>query len=110
MIFLIPKKNSHISGRRNWREKIRRFTEDPLNYLREYFRRNTSGSGFSSDKRATGGLIYQRRKDRKETSGFCGGLLSQYRHLQIYFNEDCDLVPNGTECQENFPQDVAGIY
>jgi transposase len=47
MIFLIPKKNSHISGRRNWREKIRRFTDDPMNYLREYFRRNTSGSGFS---------------------------------------------------------------
>ena len=75
MIFLIPKSNSRIRGRRNWREIIRRFMDDPMNYLREYFRRNASESGFSSDKRTTGGLIYQRRKDRKETSGFCKGLI-----------------------------------
>ncbi len=75
MIFLIPKRNSRIRGRRNWREIIRRFMDDPMNYLREYFKRNASESGFSSDKRATGGLIYQRRKDRKETSGFCKGLI-----------------------------------
>mgnify|MGYP001626378093 CR=1 FL=1 len=75
MIFLIPKKNSRIRGRRNWREIIRRFMDDPMNYLREYFKRNASESGFSSDKRTTGGLIYQRRKDRKETSGFCKGLI-----------------------------------
>ena len=75
MIFLIPKRNSRIRGRRNWREIIRRFMDDPMNYLREYFRRNASESGFSSDKRTTGGLIYQRRKDRKETSGFCKGLI-----------------------------------
>ncbi len=68
-------KNSRIRGRRNWREIIRRFMDDPMNYLREYFRRNASESGFSSDKRTTGGLIYQRRKDRKETSGFCKGLI-----------------------------------
>ena len=75
MIFLIPKRNSRIRGRRNWREIIRRFMDDPMSYLREYFRRNASESGFSSDKRATGGLIYQRRIDRKETSGFCKGLI-----------------------------------
>ena len=75
MIFLIPKSNSRIRGRRNWREIIRRFMDDPMNYLREYFKRNASESGFSSDKRTTGGLIYQRRKDRKETSGFCKGLI-----------------------------------
>ena len=75
MIFLIPESNSRIRGRRNWREIIRRFMDDPMNYLREYFKRNASESGFSSDKRAMGGLIYQRRKDRKETSGFCKGLI-----------------------------------
>ena len=75
MIFLIPKSNSRIRGRRNWREIIRRFMDDPMNYLREYFKRNASESGFSSDKRTTGCLIYQRRKDRKETSGFCKGLI-----------------------------------
>jgi transposase len=75
LILLIPKSNSRIRGRRNWREIIRRFMDDPMNYLREYFKRNASETGFSSDKRATGGLIYQRRKDRKETSGFCKRLI-----------------------------------
>ena len=59
MIFLIPKSNSRIRGRRNWREIIRRFMDDPMDYLMEYFRRNASESGFSSDKRTTGGLIHQ---------------------------------------------------
>ncbi|MCL4333922.1 MAG: hypothetical protein M1290_00115 [Candidatus Thermoplasmatota archaeon] len=54
---------------------IRQFIEDPMNYLHEYFKRNASESGFSSDKRTTGCLIYQRRRDRKETSGFCKGLI-----------------------------------
>jgi transposase len=37
---------------------------------------DASESGFSSDKRTTGGSIYQRRKDGKETtSGFCKGLI-----------------------------------
>ncbi len=74
-IFLIPKINSRIRGKKGWREMIRQFIEDPMNYLRECFKRNASESGFSSDKRTTGGLIYQRRRDRKETSGFCKGLI-----------------------------------
>lgn len=74
-IFLIPKKNSRIRGGKGWREMIRRFMDDPMNYLREYFKRNASESGFSTDKRTTGGSIFQRRKDRKETSGFCRGVI-----------------------------------
>ena len=69
MIFLIPKSNSRISGRRNWKEIIRRFMDDAMNYLREYFRRNASESGFSSDKRTTGGLIYQRRRKQIRDRG-----------------------------------------
>ncbi len=74
-IFLIPRSNSRIRGRKNWKNMIRQFMEDPMNYLREHFRRNASESGFSVDKRTTGGTIYQRRKDRKETSGFCKELI-----------------------------------
>jgi len=75
MIFLIIKINSRISGRSRQKDIIRRFMDDTMDYLREYFMRNASESGFSSDKRTTGGLIYQRRNDRKETSGFCKGLI-----------------------------------
>lgn len=74
-IFIIPKKNSKIKGRKGWREIIRRFMSDPMEYLREYFRRSNSEAGFSSDKRITGGIIRQRRSDRIEIAGFCKGLI-----------------------------------
>lgn len=74
-IFIIPKKNSRIRGKRGWRDIIRRFMNDPMTYLREYFKRSNSEAGFSADKRSTGHMIFQRRKDRVETSGFCKGLL-----------------------------------
>ena len=54
---------------------IRRFKEDPMTYLKEYFRRNASESGFSSDKRFLGGIMTRRRADRIEVSGFCKGLI-----------------------------------
>jgi len=75
IIFIIPKKNSRIRKRSKWRDFIMRFMDDTMNYLREYFKRNASESGFSSGKRITGGLIYQKRNDRKETSGLCKGLI-----------------------------------
>ena len=48
---------------------------DPMAYLREYFKRSNSESAFSADRRPTGHMIFQKRKDRIETSGFCKGLL-----------------------------------
>ena len=74
-IFIIPKKNSRIRGKKGWRDIIRRFMNDPIAYLREYFRRSNSEAGFSADKRTTGHMIFQKRKDCIETSGFCTGLL-----------------------------------
>ncbi|MEM3192458.1 MAG: hypothetical protein QW292_10310 [Candidatus Parvarchaeota archaeon] len=35
-IFIIPKSNSRISGKKVWRDIIRKFINDPMNYLREY--------------------------------------------------------------------------
>jgi len=75
IIFIIPKKNSRIRGRSKWRDIIMRFIDDNMNYLREYFKRNALESGFSSDKRTTGNLVYQWRNDRKKTSGLCKGLI-----------------------------------
>ena len=74
-IFIIPKKNSRIRGPRAWRDIIMRFMNDPNAYLREYFKRSYSEDGFSSDERSTGRMIFQRRKDRIETSGFYKWLL-----------------------------------
>ena len=74
-IFIIPKKNSRIREPWAWRHMILRFMNNPIAYLREYFKRSNSEAGFSSDKRSTGHMIFQRRKDRIETPGFCKGLL-----------------------------------
>ncbi len=74
-IFIIPKKNSRIRESKRWRGIIRRFLNDPIAYLREYFKWSNSEAGFSADKRSTGHMIFQKRKDRIETSGFCKGLL-----------------------------------
>ena len=46
-----------------------------MTYLKEYFRRNASESGFSSDKRFLGGIMTRKRADRIEVSGFCKGLI-----------------------------------
>lgn len=37
-IFIIPKENSRIKGKMRWKEIIKSFMDDPMNYLR-----NTSG-------------------------------------------------------------------
>ena len=74
-IFIIPKSNSRIRGKKGWRDIIKRFMEDPIAYLREYFRRNNSEAGFSADKRFLGGVMTRRRADRIEVSGFCKGLI-----------------------------------
>ncbi|OWP57127.1 MAG: hypothetical protein B2I17_02500 [Thermoplasmatales archaeon B_DKE] len=60
-IFTIPKRNSRIRGKKGWRDIIASFMNDPMEFLKEYFKRNNSESGFSSDKRTTGWRILQRR-------------------------------------------------
>ena len=63
-IFIIPKRNSRIRGKRGWRNIIRRFMNNPMTYPREYFKRSDSEEGFSADKKSTGHMIFQRRKER----------------------------------------------
>ena len=68
-IFVIPKKNISEIGMR-WSTIFRRIAEDPIAYLSQYFMRNLSESGHSSDKRRFGGIIRQRREDRQESALF----------------------------------------
>lgn len=72
--YLIPKKNLRHIGL-TWYKTLRRIIEAPLEYLTEYYLRNTSESGFSSDKRRFGSLITQKREDRQETALFTIALL-----------------------------------
>jgi len=69
--FLIPKNNATTHGGFEWRKMIKALMSDPFSYLAEYFKRNNSESGFSSDKGFFGSLIRQKREDRIDTATFC---------------------------------------
>ena len=64
-LFLIPKKNMVNLGI-EWTRIIRRMIEDPYLFLKNYYLRNLSETGFSADKRRFGGVIRQKRVDRQE--------------------------------------------
>jgi len=68
-LYLIPKKNIARVGL-EWSRVLRRILEDPYLYLKGYFLRNLSESGFSADKRRFGGLVRQKREDRREMALF----------------------------------------
>jgi len=68
-LYLIPKKNIAQVGL-EWSRILRRVIEDPYLFLKGYFLRNLSESGFSADKRRFGGLVRQKRDDRREMALF----------------------------------------
>ena len=73
-VYVLPKKNLKNIGI-SWYQTVKRMIEDPIGYLTEYYLRNNSESGFSSDKRRFGSLITQRREDRQETALFTNAVL-----------------------------------
>ena len=68
-LYIIPKKNIARVGA-EWVRILRRAFEDPYLFLKGYYLRNLCESGFSADKRRFGGLIRQKREDRRETAMF----------------------------------------
>ena len=72
--YLIPKKNATIKGSLRWKRMLRDLLDEPFSYLEQYFLRNNSESGFSTDKRLCGWTVAQRREDRVETALFCTGV------------------------------------
>lgn len=73
-VFVIPKDNISKIGL-EWSNVIRRILLCPLTYLKDYFKRNLSESGYSSDKRRFGGIIRQKREDRQSMAMLCIGFL-----------------------------------
>lgn len=54
---------------------LNRIIKAPAEFLKSYFKRNLSESGFSSDKRRLGWRIRQKRDDRRKPDLFCTTLL-----------------------------------
>jgi transposase len=72
-VFVIPKKNMSRIGF-EWLRVIEKIVKAPYRFLKRYFKRNLSESGFSADKRRFGWVIRQKREDRIETALFAVGL------------------------------------
>jgi transposase len=69
VLYLIPKKNIARVGL-GWSRIIKRILEDPYLFLKGYYLRCLNESGFSADKRRFGGLVRQKREDRREMALF----------------------------------------
>jgi transposase len=71
--FIVPKINITNIGLGEWGKMVTRFVEDTKLFLKDYFQRNQSESGFSEDKKRVGWKIFQKRADRIDTAnaGIC---------------------------------------
>ncbi len=69
-IYLIPKKNITVGSSKSWNTMLKHFMDNTNSYLKEYFKRNQSESGFSEDKRRFGWKIPQKIDRRIDLSNF----------------------------------------
>ncbi|MDI6856651.1 MAG: ISNCY family transposase [Candidatus Thermoplasmatota archaeon] len=81
-VFIIPRKNISRIGF-EWARVIKKIIEDPVKFLKDYFMRNLSESGFSSDKRRFGGVIRQKREDRQDTAMLSIALLHNIFFVRV---------------------------
>jgi len=81
-VYVLPKKNISKIGI-EWSRVIKRIIGDPLEYLKNYFMRNISESGYSSDKRRFGGIIHQKREDRQSMAMLVVGFLHNLFFIRV---------------------------
>jgi len=72
--YIIPKKNTTVNGGKKWHEIWRDLMRDTMAFLKEYYRRESSESGFASDKKSNGWQVWQRHPDRIATAVMCKGV------------------------------------
>jgi len=81
IVYIIPRKNSKLGHGEQWLNTMRRFLEDTMKYLGEYFRRVNSENGFAQDKKMFGDKVRQKRNDRIDTVLFCRGIWHNLLYL-----------------------------
>lgn len=81
-VYVLPKKNISKIGI-EWSRVIKRIIEAPFAYLKDYFKRNLSESGFSSDKRRFGGIIHQKKDDRQSMAMLAIGFLHNLFFIRV---------------------------
>lgn len=73
-VYVIPRKNATMKGSWKWKRTMKEFVEDTLSYLGQFYKRESSESEFSVDKRWFGWKIEQKREDRIDTALSCTNL------------------------------------
>lgn len=73
-VFVIPKKNATLNGSWKWKDTMKEFVTNTIQYLEQYHKRSNSESGFAADKKMLGWGIAQRREDRINCAQICTGL------------------------------------
>ena len=73
-VFVIPKSNATLNGSWKWKETMKEFVTNTIQYLEQYYRRENSESGFAADKKMLGWSIAQRKEDRIDCANVCIGL------------------------------------
>ncbi len=81
-VYVLPKKNISRIGI-EWSRVIRKIIASPYAYLKTYFMRNLSETGFSSDKRRFGGIISQKREDRQSMAMLAIGFLHNLFFIRV---------------------------
>ncbi|MEM4070636.1 MAG: hypothetical protein QXO58_01205 [Thermoplasmata archaeon] len=62
--YIIPKKNATLNGSIKWKNRMKEFIENTLEYLGQYYLRNKSENGLSADKKMLGWSVMQKMDDR----------------------------------------------
>ena len=73
-VYIIPKRNFTLKGSQKWKDTMKEFVQNTMEYLEQYHQRSNSDAGFAADKRLFGWGIAQRREDRIDSASFCTGL------------------------------------
>jgi transposase len=82
-IFLIPKKNATIKGSFEWKQLLKKFVSNTLEYLKEYYRREKSESANSKDKKRCS-LIRQRKPTRIIGAAFTNAVIHNLSTNALY--------------------------
>ena len=67
-MYIIPKSNVAHLGLGDWGKMLIEFRDNTKGFLKKYFQRNQSESGFSEDKKRTGWRIIQKLAPRIDTA------------------------------------------
>ena len=72
-MYIIPKSDT-LKGSQKWKDTMKEFVQNTMEYLEQYHQRSNLEAGFAADKKMLGWGIAQRRDDMIDSTLFCTGL------------------------------------